>query len=70
MHGLMVGMLAEKGKYAQAIGVAIKVLEIFLSTFFNLYEPTSGLFNFFFSPPWSLLLVEVYCPQVLSRSLS
>jgi hypothetical protein len=36
----MVGILAENGKYARPMSaVAIKVLEIFLSTFFNLYEP-------------------------------
>jgi hypothetical protein len=34
-------MLAILGKYAQQLRFALKVLEIFSSTFFGLYEPTS-----------------------------
>jgi hypothetical protein len=39
--GSIVGILAISGRYATASQVALKVLEIFSSTFFGLYEPTS-----------------------------
>jgi hypothetical protein len=61
----MVGILAEKGKYAQA-HVAIKVLEIFFINIFQAFmNPPLAYSTSSFPPPWSLL-VEIYhlrfCP--------
>jgi len=48
------GIVAIKGKHATATQLALKVLEIFSSTFFGLYEPISLLVvsaQLFFSNP-------------------
>jgi len=60
--------LAEKGKYAQPM-LRLKVLKIFFINIFRLYEPTSGLFNFFSCPHHGLCLSKSTTPNFVPLAL-